>query len=77
MNWSTFYVYGWVAILAALGAWEGYALLHGHKGYDPPLTQLVTRYSPWWVTLPFIVWLFVHFAVRSSNAAYIAHLRGK
>jgi len=74
MNWNTAFVYGWLAILLILGGYEGYALFRGN-GYQPPLTQVVCRYVPWWITLPFIGWLFYHFARRYADAAYIAHLK--
>jgi hypothetical protein len=39
------------------------------------LTQVTVRYIPWPFTLAFIVWLFVHFAVRYFNPAYIQWLK--
>lgn len=74
MKWNEYYVVGWIVILASLAVWEVYALLT--HGQDPPLTQVTVRYVPWWVTLPFLIWLFVHFLTRYIDPAYIAKLKG-
>lgn len=29
--------------------------------YEPPLTLVVHRNVPWWITCPFLLWLFLHF----------------
>lgn len=76
MKWATWAVVIWLVILGSLLGNELYALLGGNSK-DMPLTQLTVKYSPWYVTLPFIVWLFIHFAVRYFNPAYVAGLRGK
>lgn len=74
MKWHEYYVIGWLVILGVLAAWELYAVFTNAQ--DPPLTQLTVRYVPWWVTMPFIIWLFIHFLVRYANPAYIAKLKG-
>lgn len=76
MKWATWAVVIWLVILGSLLGNELYALLGGNSK-DMPLTQLTVKYSPWYVTLPFIVWLFIHFAVRYFNPTYVASLRGK
>ena len=69
-HWNNAYVYGWIAILTILAGYELYAVFFGHK-YDVPLTWVTVRYVPWWVTLPFLVWLLVHFALRYANPNYL------
>lgn len=39
------------------------------------LTQVTVRYVPWPFTLGFIIWLFVHFAVRYFNPIYVQWLK--
>lgn len=73
MKWNEYYVIGWIIILTTLTVWELYAVFTNSQ--DPPLTQVTVRYVPWWVTLPFIMWLFVHFLVRYINPEYIAKLK--
>lgn len=75
MKWATWAIAIWIVILAALFANEMYALLGGNSK-DMPLTQLTVRYVPWYVTMPFLVWLLVHFLVRYTNPAYVASLKG-
>jgi len=77
MTWNMAFVYGWLTILCILAGYEFFALfvLFLGAGYEPPLTHVVCRYVPWYVTLPFIAWLFYHFAVRYANASYLQHLR--
>lgn len=74
--WAKAAVWGWVAILTILAGYELWDVF-GKDPYTPPLTQITVKYVPWWVTLPFIVWLLVHFSLRYFNPAYIASLRGK
>lgn len=53
----------WIAILSALLGWELFCLWDG----DPhtwTLTRTVITYVPWWVTLGFVTWLWIHFALR-------------
>lgn len=76
MKWATWAVVIWLVILGALFVNEMYALL-GHNSKDMPLTQLTVKYVPVWVTLPFLIWLLVHFSVRYFNPAYIKGLVGK
>lgn len=71
--WSKAYEFGWVAILAILFAYEMYAMIWGHHFY-PMLTQVVVRYVPKWITLPFVGWLFIHFLVRYLDPTYVKDL---
>lgn len=73
IKWASWAVWIWIAILGTLFANEMYALLGGNAK-DMPLTQLTVKYSPWYVTLPFIGWLFIHFAIRYFNPAYVTGL---
>jgi hypothetical protein len=56
--------------LWALGLWAVFGL--GLIGYElwcvfsgdrdtPVLTRVVVNYVPWWVMIPFLCWLLVHF----------------
>ena len=75
MHWDRAYVAGWIAIAVGFAFYEFWAG-YGTGKHTPMLTQVVVRYVPWWITLPFIVWLFVHFAVRYTNPNYINWLKG-
>ncbi len=74
MTWEAIFVWVWVIILLALGGYELFAILDGSLR-TPPLTHVTVRYSPWWVTMPFLGWLFIHFLVRYINPSYIKALR--
>jgi len=73
--WDHKYVIGWIAILTILAGYELWGVL-GQDPYTPPLTQVTCRWVPWWVTLPFLTWLWLHFALRYANPAYLKSLRG-
>lgn len=73
MKWNEYYIIGWIVILTSLAVWELYAVFTNSQ--DPPLTQVTVRYVPWWITMPFIIWLFIHFLVRYINPAYIEKLK--
>ena len=75
MHWNEKAVWLWAALLIAVFAYEIWALLD-HSVKTPPLTHVVVRYAPWWITLGFLGWLFVHFLVRYLNAGYVAKLKG-
>jgi hypothetical protein len=74
MNWNGWWVAGWAAILFSLLGYELWSLID-HTTRTPPLTWVICRYSPWYVTLSFIGWLFLHFALRYAHPTYIQHLR--
>lgn len=76
MTWNRAFIWGWVAILAILTGYELYAVFTGKS--DPPLTWVCLRYVPWWITMPFLSWLFYHFAVRYLHRAdYLKGILGK
>jgi|GEM_PF-1992776 len=72
--WSKWAVWLWVVILCCLGGYEFWDLLSGDL-HTPPLTRVTVKFVPWWITLPFIAWLFYHFAVRYFSANYVSGLK--
>lgn len=66
-NWSRAAIVSW-AVLAFLAL--GYELwcVFGQDAQTPPLTRVVVRYVPWWVTLPFLFWTLCHFVWRYASA---------
>jgi hypothetical protein len=76
MNWKLGACLYWLVWFLGFVAWEAYAGSEKMGAKDVPmLTQAVVRYVPWWITLPGITWLFVHFAVRYANPKYIEWLK--
>lgn len=75
MHWNRWYVIGWILIFVGFLFYEFWAGW-GTGKHTPMLTQVVVRWVPWYVTLPAIVWLFIHFAIRYFNPSYIRWLRG-
>lgn len=73
--WSLAGVIGWVVILVSLAGYEFWCLLSGDMA-TPPLTRVTIKYVPWYVTIPFLIWLLTHFAIRYANPAYIQGLKG-
>lgn len=73
-QWSTFGVMIWFLWLAFFLGYELFAGIE-RKRDIPMLTQAVVRYIPWWITLPVIVWLFIHFATRYYSPQYLQWLR--
>lgn len=71
--WNRAYIFGWVAWLLIFICYEFYAMIWG-SGKDPMLTQVVVKYVPKWITLPFCGWLFLHFALRYFDKNYIKDL---
>lgn len=76
MHWDKWWVVGWVLILLGFCFYEFWAGFGPGKA-TPMLTQVVVRYVPAYVTLPFIAWLFIHFTLRYFNPAYINWLKGR
>lgn len=72
--WAKAGVWGWVAILVALAGYEFWCLLSGDM-QTPPLTRVTIKYVPWFITIPFLTWLWIHFAIRYSNPWYIQGLK--
>lgn len=73
-QWSTFGTMAWAFWLVFFLCYELFTGIE-HKKDIPMLTQFTVRYIPWWVTLPVIAWLFIHFAMRYFNPTYIDWLR--
>jgi hypothetical protein len=76
MKWGFWPIFFWMAWVFAFITWEAYA---GYKGMGsgdiPMLTQATVRFIPWWVTMPFITWLWFHFLVRYMDPKYIEWLK--
>lgn len=78
MKWNLWPCLYWLFWAIGFAVWETYAGLdHLGRRDVPMLTQVVVRYVPWWVTLPGITWLFIHFALRYSNPTYLQQFEGK
>lgn len=60
--WERAWVSVWYGLIALLVGYELWSLLDRREA-TPPLTQVLVREVPWWVTLPFLVWLLAHFVV--------------
>lgn len=56
----------WVVLMAVIIGYELWCVL-GHDPYTPPLTSVVVKLLPSWVTMPFLVWLVLHFAIRYAK----------
>jgi hypothetical protein len=56
------FVIGWFAIIAAMAIYEIYTALH--NSVAPTLTDVTLKYLPWWVIMPFLTWLWLHFAIQ-------------
>jgi len=68
-SWNKAWILGWIAILLGLAFyefWSGW----GTGKHTPMLTPVTVRYSPWWVTMPFLTWLWLHFFLRYVIPAY-------
>lgn len=72
--WNTKATMAWFVLFFIVLAYETYAGINP-KHDIPMLTQVVVRYIPAPFTLVFIVWLFVHFAVRYFSPHYREWLR--
>jgi hypothetical protein len=62
LNWNRFWVsvwYGWIGTFVVM---EAFALFH--RQVNPPLTNVVVLEVPWWVTMPLLLWLPIHFGSR-------------
>ena len=75
MNWSKAYIAGWIVILTVLAFYEFWAG-YGPQKHTPMLTQVTVRYVPWYVTMPFLTWLWIHFCMRYAIPAYKLSLEG-
>lgn len=66
MDWDRIYVWAWYTLVALVVLLEIYTILD-RRTTTPPLTQVIVREVPWWVTLPFLGWLFLHFLIRYAK----------
>ena len=69
MHWKLWPTLYWAFWFLAFAIWETYAGV-SRKHDVPMLTQAVVRYIPWYVMLPFLTWLLLHFAVRYASPEY-------
>lgn len=51
------YEAGWLLLTIIVVAYEIFNNFHG----KPTLTDTTLKYMPWWVTMPFLFWLVIHF----------------
>jgi membrane-bound acyltransferase YfiQ involved in biofilm formation len=66
MDWDRVYVTVWYAIIVLIALVELYTI-YDQRTTTPPLTEVIVREVPWWVTLPFLGWLFLHFLIRYAR----------
>jgi len=64
--WSRYAVWAWAAILAVLIGYELWCVF-GKDSHTPPLTDVTIRYAPFWITMPFLTWLWLHFLCNYFN----------
>lgn len=76
MKWNFWAIAYWMIWIFAFILWEAYAGYKGMGSRDiPMLTQAAVRFIPWWVLMPFLTWLWLHFALRYSNVRYLEWLK--
>jgi len=68
MRWDKAVVLGWVCLTAVVVAYELWCVLNGST-HTPPLTDVTVRYMPWWITIPFLTWLLMHFTIHYADAS--------
>ena len=61
--WSKAALIGWVVILGVLIGYEIWCALGGNPR-NPALTDVTVRYLPWWIIMPFLTWLWLHFLLH-------------
>lgn len=66
MDWDRIYVWAWYTLVALVVLLEIYTIVD-RRTTTPPLTQVIVREVPWWVTMPFLGWLFLHFLIRYAK----------
>ena len=74
MTWNKAFVWGWVAILGILITYELYAVCT-HSN-DPPLTDVTLKYIPWWLVMPFLTWLWLHFGTQYKYPSWLHRIIG-
>lgn len=72
--WNTKATMAWFILFFIVLGYEIYAGID-HSDRTPMLTHVVVRYVPWWATLTFVTWLWLHFAIRYMNPTYREWLR--
>jgi hypothetical protein len=78
MRWNFWALAYWMGWIFAFVVWEAYAGSKQMGGGDVPmLTQAVVRFLPWWFTMPFLTWLWWHFATRYLSPTYMQWLKGR
>jgi hypothetical protein len=79
MRWSLAYTLGWIAVALVPILYELYAVIFG-KHTDPPLTDVVATYIPWYITMPvltlFLSWLWLHFAAQYTYPDWLKKVIG-
>lgn len=58
--WDRIWVSVCYVLVALILAYEIWALLDNSPA-TPPITNIFVKEVPWWITLPFLLWLFLHF----------------
>lgn len=66
MNWDRVYVSVWYGLIGLFVMVELYAILD-RRSMTPTLTQVIVREVPWWITMPFLGWIFLHFLIRYAG----------
>ena len=64
--WDRVWVSVWYAFIAVMVLYELLSLLD-NKHETPPLTHVLVNEVPWWVTLPFLAWLLIHFILAYAE----------
>lgn len=63
MDWDRVYVTVWYALIALVVVMDLYTIID-RRSMTPTLTQVIVREVPWWITMPFLGWMFLHFLFR-------------
>jgi hypothetical protein len=63
MAWSRLFVTIWYVLIGLLVAYEVYALLDG-RDTTPPLTWVLVKETPAWLTMGVLCWLVIHLGSR-------------
>jgi hypothetical protein len=66
VDWDRGWVIAWYVLIALLVLYEIWSVVDG-RDTTPPLTRVIVREVPWWVTMPFLVWLVIHFGSRYAG----------
>lgn len=65
-KWAIVLWAGWIAFFCVLELITGVDPAHD----VPMLTQFTVRFIPWWITMPLLLWLVIHFGKRYASPAY-------